>query len=134
MATEKLVKAPEGRVRRIPVTHRNPLKVRGKDPDYVYRVVNDTEDRVQTLQEAGYVFEESKEVALGGERVDDASSLGKVKHISVGGGVKAVLMKQRKEDYDEDQEAKQNYVKKTEAAMRPDPNDGGYGKVGLTRR
>jgi hypothetical protein len=134
MTTEKLGKAPERRVRRTPVTGRNRLSVRGKDPDFVYRIVNDTEDRVQTLQEAGYVFEESNEVVLGGERVDDTSSLGRVKHVSVGGGVKAVLMKQRKDWYEEDQAAKQEYVKKTEDAMRPDPNDGGYGKVGITRR
>jgi hypothetical protein len=134
MTTEKLVKAPERRVKRNPVEGRNKLTVKGQDPNYVYRIVNDTEDRVNDLMDIGYVPETSESIRVGDSRVEDTSSLGKVRTISVGGGVKAILMKQKKEWYEEDQEAKQEYVKKTEQAMRPNPNDGTYGKVDLTRK
>lgn len=129
--TEKLTKAPERRVKRNPVEGRNRLTVKGKDPEYVYRVVNDTEDRVHDLLDVGYEVELSEDIRVGDSRIDDTSKLGKVRTISVGGGIKAVLMRIRKDWYDEDQAAKQAYVKKTEEAMRPDPNDGTYGKVSL---
>lgn len=132
--TEKLTKAPERRIKRIPVTGRSRLTVKGKDPNFVYRVVNDTDDRINELIDAGYVPDTDESVRVGDSRVDDNSSLGKVRTISVGGGIKAVLMKQRREWYEEDQEAKQDYVKKTEESMRPNPNDGTYGKVDLTRK
>jgi hypothetical protein len=134
MTTEKLVKTPERRVRRNPVEGRNRLTVKGKDPEFEYRIVNDTEDRVNDLQDLGYVFETSEDIRVGDSRIDDTSKLGKVRQISVGGGIKAVLMKIKKAWYDEDQEAKQEYVNRTEQAMRPNPNEGTYGKVDVTRK
>lgn len=132
--TEKLTKAPERRIKRVPVTGRNRLTVKGKDPEFVYRVVNDTDDRINELMDAGYVPDTDERVRVGDSRIDDNSALGKVREISVGGGIKAILMKQKREWYEEDQEAKQDYVKKTEEAMRPNPNDGTYGKVDLSRK
>jgi hypothetical protein len=134
MATEKLVKAPERRVKRNPVEGRNRLTVKGKDPNYVYRIVNDTEDRINDLLELGWEFDLSEDVRVGDSRLDDNSRLGKVRQLSVGGGMKAVLMRIRKDWYDEDQEAKQEYVRRTEEAMRPNANDGGYGAVDIARK
>lgn len=134
MTTEKLVKAPERRVRRNPVEGRNRLTVKGKDPNYVYRIVNDTEDRINDLIEAGYELDTDENIRVGDSRIDNTSKVGKVRTLSVGGGVKAVVMKIRKDWYDEDQEAKQAYVKRTEEAMRPDPNAGTYGKVDVSRK
>lgn len=134
-ATEKLVKTPEKRVRRSPVDHgRNRLTVKGKDPNYVYRVVNDVDDRVNELIEIGYEIDTSEDIRVGDGRINDNSRLGKVRQISVGGGIKGILMRIPKEWYDEDQEAKQEYVKKTEQAMRPNPKEGEYGKVDLTKK
>ena len=68
MAQEKepIVKAPSGRVRRIPLSGRNVLTVQGKDPNYAYRIVNDEEDRIARFQDAGYelVADEDDGVAL----------------------------------------------------------------------
>lgn len=134
MSTEKLVKAPSGRVKRKPLERRNRLNVKGKDPNYVYRIVNDTEDRIEDFKDRGWIVDTSDEVRVGGGRVNDASSVGKARVISVGQGTKAVLMKIQREFYEEDQEAKNEYIDKTEEAMRPNPNDGTYGKIELTRK
>ena len=120
-------------VRRNPLDGRNRLKVKGKDPNYEYRIVNITEDRVDDMLERGWEFETSENVSIGGSRVDNNSRLGKVHEISVGLGTKAVLMKIKRDWYNEDQSVKQEYVEQTEKAMRPDPNEGGYGKVELKR-
>lgn len=136
MTTEKLTKTPERRVRRTALDGSNRLRVKNKDPNYEYRIVNITDQgRVDDFLERGWVFETSEEVSVGGSRVDNNSKLGKVHEISVGAGQKAVLMKQRKDWFDEDQEAKQGYVKRTEDAMRQaNPNDGTYGKIDVTRK
>lgn len=133
MTKENLVKTPTTRVRRSPVEGRNKLKILGLDPNYVYRVVNDLDDRVNSLLDRGYEFELDPNVRAGDSYIDENSRLGKVRLISVGGGIKAVLMRIRKDWYDEDQEAKYDYVNKTEQAMRPTA-DGQYGKIELTRK
>jgi hypothetical protein len=129
MATEKLVKAPERRVKRGPVEGKNKLTVRNQDPNYVYRIVNDTEDRISDFLERGWEFAIEESARVGDTRVDETSKLGTARAISVGGGMKAYLLKIKKEWYDEDQAAKQAYVKKTEEAMRPNSNEGTYGKI-----
>lgn len=135
--TEKLVKAPSGRVKRTGLGTRNRLSVKGKDPNYEYRIVNDTDDRVADFMDRGWEIDTSEEVRVGSalSRVDQASQVGKPKDISVGGGQRAVLMRIRKDWYLEDQAAKDEYVKATEQAMRPNPNDGTYGEgLKITRK
>jgi hypothetical protein len=134
MATEKLVKAPERRVKRAPVEGKNRLTVKNKDPNYVYRYVNDTEDRISDFLERGWEFATEESARVGDTRVDETSKLGTARAISVGGGTKAYLLRMKKEWYDEDQLAKQEYVKKTEAAMRPNSNEGTYGKVDISHK
>lgn len=131
MTKENLVKAPERRVKRDPMLGTGKLRVKGKDPAFEYRIVNDTDDRVFELGELGYVPETSEDVRVGSSSLEESKRLGTVRQISVGGGTKAILMKQRKDWYDEDQAAKQAYVAKTEQAMKPNPNEGTYGKVDL---
>ena len=133
MTKENLVKAPARRVKRNPVEGKNILKVTGTDPNYEYRVVNDDGDRVEQFIDVGWEHAVEDSIRVGDSRVDETSRLGKVRVLSVGGGKKAVLLKIKKDWYDEDQAAKQEYVKHTEAAMRPDTNDGGYGKVKFSR-
>lgn len=134
MTKENLVKAPERRVRRSPLDKANKLTVKGKDPNYCYRIVNDIDDRVNDFLDAGWELDISDEIRVGASKVESTSKLGKVREIPVGGAQKAVLMRIKKEWYEEDQKAKEEYVKSTEAAMRPNPNDGTYGKIDITRK
>jgi hypothetical protein len=134
MTTEKLVKTPERRVKRTPVGQRNRLAVKGKDPNYEYRIVNDTDDRVNELLDQDWEIDLSEEIRVGDGRIDDIGKLGKARVLSVGGGIKAVVMRKRKDWFDEDQAAKQEYVTKTEKAMRPDPSEGTYGEIAVTRK
>jgi hypothetical protein len=134
MAKENLVKAPATRVRRSPVEGRNKLRVKGEKPGYVYRIVNDIDDRIHDFLERGWELDTDEDIRIGDSRVDQDSRLGQVRLVSVGGGQKAVLMRIRKDWYDEDQAAKLEYVKKTEEAMRPNPNEGTYGKIDISRK
>jgi hypothetical protein len=134
MAKENLVKAPATRVRRSPVEGRNKLRVKGEKPGYVYRIVNDIDDRIHDFLERGWELDTDEDIRIGDSRVDQDSRLGQVRLVSVGGGQKAVLMRIRKDWYEEDQAAKQEYVKKTEEAMRPNPNEGTYGKIDISRK
>lgn len=134
MAKENLVKAPATRVRRSPVEGRNKLRVKGEKPGYVYRIVNDIDDRIHDFLERGWELDTDEDIRIGDSRLDQDSRLGQVRLVSVGGGQKAVLMRIRKDWYEEDQAAKQEYVRKTEEAMRPNPNEGTYGKIDITRK
>jgi hypothetical protein len=130
---EAISKVPSGRVTRTPLGRRNVLTVNGKDPNYVYRVVNDSGDRVQAFLDAGYEMVRDQEVRVGDKRVEKTSSEGTVSQISVGQGVKAFVMRIKKEWYDEDQAAKQRYVNELEQATKAKALDGNYGKLEISR-
>jgi len=136
--TKELAQAPAKRVRvqRTPVNGRNVLTVAGKDPDKVYRFVNDIGDRVESFRQAGYEPVPAADVRIGDKRVGAASSEGSIAQASVGGGTKAVLMAIPKEWYDEDQEAKQAHVNELEQSMKQQAlaqNELRQGKLNLTR-
>lgn len=114
MATEKTTPAPVGRVRRTPIGTRNKLSVRDQDPNFHYRVVNVVDGRVELLQEQGY---EIVSTQVGDTRVDNPSGLGSASQIPVGNGIKAVVMRQRKDWYQEDQKSKQTQIDELEASM-----------------
>lgn len=111
---------------------RDILTVEGKEPGYVYRIVNDTPGRVADLKSRGY------ELATGDETfsstLDEATTIGSVKSKHVGGGVNAVLMRIPQEWYDEDQKMKQEHIDKIEQKTKSAASDikGGYGKVDIT--
>lgn len=130
---EAIAKAPSGRVSRTPVGTRNVLTVRGKDPNYVYRIVNDVDDRVQQFKEAGYELVAEDSVTVGDKRVNAASSMASHKQLAVGGGTKAVVMRIKREWYDEDQLAKQSHVAEIERATREKALNGTYGELKLSR-
>jgi hypothetical protein len=130
---EAISKAPVGRVTRVPVGSRNVLTVKGKDPNYEYRIVTDKEDRVTQFLEAGYEIVADDAADVGDKRVQTASSIGSKKHISVGQGEKAFLMRIKKEWYQEDQLAKQRRVNEVESSIREKALDGTYGKLEITR-
>ena len=107
------------RPRRTPLSVRNRLSVKNKEDGYVYRIVNDTDDRVAQLQEQGYELCSKEQVgAIGDKRVDNTASIGSVAHFSVGQGTKAVVMRQREDFFKEDQESKQQEIDAIEASMK----------------
>ncbi len=130
---EAIAKAPSGRVQRTPIGTRNILTVKGKDPGYVYRHVNDVDDRISQFLAAGYELVEDNEVQVGDKRVNSATSLGSKKAISVGQGTKAYVMRIKREWYEEDQARKLSQVAELERATKEKALDGTYGDLKLSR-
>ena len=73
------------RVRRSSINGtRNKLNVRGKEPGYVYRIVNDIDDRIQSFQEMGYEIVTDNTVTVGDKRISNVSQEGSPVQVSVG--------------------------------------------------
>lgn len=109
---------------------RNKLNVRGQEPGYVYRIVNDIEDRVQTLQEMGYEMVTDKNVSVGDKRIANPTQEGSPVKVSVGQGIQAYVMRQKQEWYDEDQKAKAARTDELEAQMKREARAASdYGKL-----
>jgi hypothetical protein len=134
MTTEKetIAKAPRARKTRTPVGQRNILTVLGKDPDYEYRIVNDTGDRIAAFEDAGYTLVEAADVRVGDKRVERTTPEGSKAHVSVGKGDKAFVMRIHKDLYKEDQEAKLQRVRQLEESIKT-PSGGDYGSVTTSR-
>lgn len=128
MQKEAIVKSPSGRIKRADAKQ-GPLTVRGKEPGYIYRIVNDVDDRVESFKDAGYTVVDDKDVNVGTKRVDRAATEGSVKRISVGNGIKGVLMRQREDFYREDQEDKEARIRELERASKKEALDGNYGNL-----
>ena len=111
---------------------RNKLTIVGKEPDFEYRIVNDDDGRIMDLQERGYEIV-THTATVGDKRVGVPKKEGSPIEISVGGGKKAYLMRQKKEWYDEDQAAKQELVDDLEASLKGDSNSD-YGKLEINRK
>lgn len=128
-------KSQSERVRRSPINGtRNRLNVRGKEPGYVYRIVNDIDDRIQTFQEMGYEIVSDSTTTVGDKRVATATQEGSPIKVSVGQGIQAYVMRQRNDWYEEDQRKKQALVDELEQTTKRDADkEGFYGKVSLTR-
>ena len=124
--------APTTKRTRTPVSgNRDILNVKGTDDGFVYRWVNDTDDRIQMFEKGGYE-KVDHEVEIGSVAVNRATTVGKTVTKNVGKGTEAHLMRIKREWYDEDQANKQTQVDDTEAAMKQQLNsgsDGQYGKV-----
>jgi hypothetical protein len=134
MSTEKetIAKAPKSRISRTPVGQRNILTVSGKDPDYEYRIVNDTGDRIAQFQDAGYELVEASSVRVGDKRVNSPTPEGTKAQVAVGKGDKAFVMRIHKDFYKEDQEAKLQRVRQLEETIKT-PSGGDYGSVTTNR-
>ena len=123
--------AKAARTTRVPVTERNVLSVKGKEPGFHYRIVNDTGDRVQQLIDAGYEIVDASTVQVGDKRISSVAPEGTKAQVSVGGGVKGFVMRQKQEWYDEDQAAKQARVDQQEESIKQIP--GFTGSVRVSR-
>jgi hypothetical protein len=121
MTRELTPKSPSGRVKRNTLGVRNRLSVKDKDPNYFYRIVNTTDkggaDRLEWFLDRGYEIDPVNNGNVGDKRVDAAVGVGSTPDFSVGQGTRAVVMRQKKEYYEEDQATKMDQIKKQEDAM-----------------
>jgi hypothetical protein len=121
------------RVTRKSLFQRGPQSINGdKDPNYVYRYVNDTGSRVSNFQSAGYEFVDDKEMVVGDSRVFDPSDVGSAKRVTSNDGTISYLMRIKKEFYEEDQAAKAALNDETEKAMKRDATQDRYGSLKIT--
>jgi hypothetical protein len=118
MARELATKSPSGRVKRTPLTVRNRLSLKEKDANYHYRIVNDIDGRIDQFLENGW--EVVKDAKVGDKRVENTTGVGSVPTVSVGQGIKGVVLRIKKEWYEEDQASKMQEVDATEETMRQD--------------
>lgn len=124
-------KSPSGRTRRTPLSKRNRLSVKNQEQGFVYRIVNDTDDRIELFQDAGY--ELVPDAQVGDKRVGNAKSLGSTNSVSVGSGTQAFVMRIKKEWYDEDQAAKQARVDELEQTTQRDAKKhADYGSIKIS--
>ncbi len=121
------------RTKRTPINGRNILTVSGKEPGYVYRVVNDSGDRIALFQEAGYELVDAADVSVGDRQINKASSEGSKAQVSVGVGQRAFVMRIKQEWYDEDQKAKQEHVNQLEQSLKQTSGKADYGSVTISR-
>lgn len=107
---------------RVSYKERKKLAVIGRDPKFVYRWVNSDDGkyagRIEELKAMGYtICSEEEMVDSNGV---EGSSVGSVVGKPVGRGIRGILMKQRKDFFEEDQQQKQAEVDKTEEGMMPE--------------
>lgn len=134
----------EQRPKRVPVSgFRNILGIHGRDPEFEYRWVSDTDESGERIQRhlfAGYDFVSYNEInGVGQERVGNATDLGSIV-TKPGGGqsadgkpLKLYLMKVPKEYYDEDQKRKVDETVEVERRMREElaSSTGHYGNIDI---
>jgi hypothetical protein len=132
MTKETISKAPAGRPKRIPVGSRNRLDVIGKDPNFVYRIVNDVDDRVERFKQAGYELVDVSESRLSSQRVGTGTPEGTMASMPVGMGTTGYLMKIPKEWYEEDQRLKQVQIDASEESIKKPNIDGAYGEIKIS--
>lgn len=113
---------------------RNTLTFGNRDDDYVYRVFNDVDGRLQKAETAGYEYVR-EDAPLGDPTADGSTALGSVVSKPVGGGKNGVLMRIKREWYEEDQKEKQRSIDETESVLHQKAvEDGHYGKLKINRQ
>jgi len=109
---------------------RNVLNITGKEPGFVYRVVNDTGDRIEQLKEIGYEIVEDTKVQVGDRRVANPTKEGSSVRVSVGQGIQGYVMRIKQEWYDEDKAKKDARVNAIEQGLvREAKEQADYGKL-----
>ena len=122
----------KNRPERVPLGARNRLTVRpgDKDPNFVYRWINDKDSRLADAQQAGYDFV-TDDIKVGDPRAAEASQMDSRVSKPAGGGLTTYLMRIPQEYYEEDQRAKAHQVDELEKSLKPNKAKGQYGE-GLT--
>lgn len=109
---------------------RNVLNITGKEPGFVYRVVNDVGDRIEQLKEIGYELVEDNKVQVGDRRVANPTKEGSPVKVSVGQGIQGYVMRIKQEWYDEDKAKKDARVDAIERGLvREAKEQADYGKL-----
>ena len=121
------------RTQRTPLANRSVLGIKGKEPGYVYRIVNDTGDRVASFKEQGYEIVTDSSITIGDRRVGKASADGSPVQVAVGNGIDGYLMRIKEEYYKEDQAYKEQKLSELEQSMRKEAKDiSDYGNLKIT--
>ena len=121
------------RTQRTPLANRSVLGIKGKEPGYVYRIVNDTGDRVASFQEQGYEIVTDSSITIGDRRVGKASADGSPVQVAVGNGIDGYLMRIKEEYYKEDQAYKEQKLSELEQSMRKEAKDNSdYGNLKIS--
>lgn len=125
----------EVRPARVPVGMRPKLAVVGKNPNFVYRWVNDTPGRISLFKQGGWELCTNDEVDVGNFTAEQSSGEGSLACQVVDGGTgqKAYVMKIKKEWFLEDQAAQEDEIRRNEETLQPNYNDGEYGKIVIDR-
>lgn len=111
---------------------RSRLRVTGKDAGYEYYIANDLDNRIEVMQEAGWEVVTDAGVKIGDRRMGTTSAEGSAKTVSVGGGVTGVLMRIKREWYEEDQARKQAEAKsQVQDTLHDAKSKSDYGTVKL---
>jgi|SRR5579859_6045142 len=123
------------RPQRVSVGLRPKLSLIGKDPNFEYRWVNDTPGRIAMFKHSGWETVTNSEVDTGNFRAEEASEMGSLAYAIVDGGtgLKAYVMKIRKEWYEQFMDEHEAEVASAEAGLRPNTSDGEYGGVEIDR-
>jgi hypothetical protein len=119
--------------KRIPLGKRAVLRFGEKDPNYVYRVFNDKPEmmgqRLRDAENAGWEYVRDNK-GLEDERAGKTTPMGSTVTKPVGQGTTGVLMKKKKEWYEEDQAEKMAKIDEQEAGLIRDADvDGRYGSI-----
>ena len=125
MTTARKQEQSKGKRERVPFgANRQRLAVKEQDPNFVYRWVNDTEDRLERAEAGGYVFCSKTEFTakLGDgqihqENSDLNSRVSKVVSKGTDSPIRAYLMKIKKTWYDKDQKAKEALTDEVDRAI-----------------
>ena len=121
------------RPHRTPLANRSVLGIKGKEPGYVYRIVNDTGVRIASFQEQGYEIVTDSSITIGDRRVGKASADGSPVQVAVGNGIDGYLMRIKEEYYKEDQAYKEQKLSELEQSMRKEAKDiSDYGNLKIT--
>jgi hypothetical protein len=115
------------RPKRVPLGQRNRLSFGKQDPNFVYRVINDQDERLSQAQEAGYEFVVSDE-PLGDKRAAEGGKIDSRVSKPVGNNTRGYLMRIPKEFYTQDQNEKMGKIDEMEKALKPDKKAGQYGE------
>jgi hypothetical protein len=124
----------ERRPTRQPVSLRKALYA-PEMPGYKTRWVNDVEGRIDMFKAGGWTpVEKSEGVEYANKQKLAGTPVGSLNSVSVGGGVKAVLMKIKEEFYNEDQAAKAEAIDSAERTMTKGVSiEGQYGSIDVKR-
>lgn len=112
-----------GRAKRVPLgTPELKMEVSSKDPNYVYRWVNDEGNRIARAMQGGYEMVEDSGVEVGSGVNRNTDMGGKVSQYvgtqKDGAPLRAHLMRIKKEWYEEDQDAKAKKIDEKERHIK----------------